>query len=160
MARSIEQRGHHMTCAFIGMNRKLATYDCTSRLSLWTTLEYELVNANRGIQKVRVEPATRSAVATWIDKNTIKKTSSQLLRLSWHNYIVAWLRVSCLELSRLPLEEELVAWGQTGQWLSHTLVTSWGTNAIGSMLHIYHYLLDPQWTRCFRINHMTALWTT
>jgi len=32
------------------------------------TLEYELVDANevcQGIQKVRVEPATRSAVATW-----------------------------------------------------------------------------------------------
>jgi len=28
------------------------------------TLEYELVDANGGIQKVRVEPATRSAVAT------------------------------------------------------------------------------------------------
>jgi len=26
--------------------------------------DYELVDANRGIQKVRVEPATRSAVAT------------------------------------------------------------------------------------------------
>ena len=32
------------------------------------TLEYELMDANgvcQGIQKVRVEPATRSAVATW-----------------------------------------------------------------------------------------------
>jgi len=28
------------------------------------TLEYELVDANGGIQKVRAEPATRSAVAT------------------------------------------------------------------------------------------------
>ena len=28
------------------------------------TLEYELVDANGGIQKVRVEPATRSVVAT------------------------------------------------------------------------------------------------
>jgi len=28
------------------------------------TLKYELVDANRDIQKVRVEPATRSAVAT------------------------------------------------------------------------------------------------
>ena len=28
------------------------------------TLEYELVDANGGIQKVGVEPATRSAVAT------------------------------------------------------------------------------------------------
>jgi len=29
-----------------------------------TTLECELVDANGGIQKIRVEPATRSAVAT------------------------------------------------------------------------------------------------
>ena len=29
-----------------------------------STFEYELVDANGGIQKVRVEPATRSAVAT------------------------------------------------------------------------------------------------
>ena len=29
-----------------------------------TTLEYKLVDANGGIQKVRVEPATRSAVTT------------------------------------------------------------------------------------------------
>jgi len=28
------------------------------------TLEYELVDANGGIQKVRLEPATRSVVAT------------------------------------------------------------------------------------------------
>ena len=51
---------HHVTCALIGTSRKLA--------ALWTTLEYMLVDANRvfqGIQKVRVEPATRSAVATW-----------------------------------------------------------------------------------------------
>jgi len=40
-----------------------------SCLTLWTMLEYELVDANRvyqGIQKVRVEPATRSVVATWL----------------------------------------------------------------------------------------------
>ena len=46
---------------------KLAGYNCTSSLVLRTTLEYELVDANgvcQGIQKVRVEPATRSAVAT------------------------------------------------------------------------------------------------
>jgi len=36
-----------------------------------TMLEYELVDANRGIQKVRVEPATRSAVATCNIINTI-----------------------------------------------------------------------------------------
>ena len=51
------------------MSRKLAAYNCMSSLVLSTTLEYELVDANRvcqGIQKVRVAPATRSAVATWL----------------------------------------------------------------------------------------------
>ena len=62
---SNEQRGHHVTC--INWNEpKLAAYNYTSSLALWTTLVYELVDANRGIQKVRVEPATRSAVATWL----------------------------------------------------------------------------------------------
>jgi len=39
---------------------------CLLTLLLYTdsSLEYKLVDANRGIQKVRVEPATRSAVAT------------------------------------------------------------------------------------------------
>ena len=39
------------------------------------TLEYELVDANGGIQKVRVEPATRSVVATWKYANKNKKGS-------------------------------------------------------------------------------------
>ena len=50
------------------MSRKLATYNYTSSLALWTTLEYKLVDANgvcQDIQKVRVEPATRSAFVTW-----------------------------------------------------------------------------------------------
>ena len=65
MARSIEQHGHHVTCALIGMSRKLAAYNYTyEQPSALTTLEYELVDANGDIQKVRVEPATRSAVAT------------------------------------------------------------------------------------------------
>ena len=74
MARSIEQRGHHVTCVLIGTSHKLAAYKYTYSLALWTTLECELVDANevcQGIQKVRVEPATRSAVATW--KRTKKK---------------------------------------------------------------------------------------
>jgi len=54
MARSIEQRAHHVTCALIGTIRKLAAYNYTSSLALWRTLEYELVDANGGIQKVRV----------------------------------------------------------------------------------------------------------
>jgi len=64
MARSIEQRGHHITCALIGMSRKLAVYNYMSSLALWTMLEYKQVDANGGIQKVRVEPATGSVVAT------------------------------------------------------------------------------------------------
>ena len=54
MARSSEQRGHHVTCALIGTSRNLAAYNYKS----------SQVDANGGIQKVRVEPATRSAVAT------------------------------------------------------------------------------------------------
>ena len=67
MARAIEQRGCHVTCVLIGTNRELAAYNYTSGLALSTKLENELVGANevcQGIQKVRVEPATRSAVAT------------------------------------------------------------------------------------------------
>ena len=62
--------GHHVTCALIGTSCKLAAYNYTSNLALWTTLEHELVSSNevcQGIQKVRVEPATRSAVATLIN---------------------------------------------------------------------------------------------
>jgi len=50
---SIEQRGHHVTCALIGTSHKLAAYNFTSNLVLWTMFEYKLVDANRGIQKVR-----------------------------------------------------------------------------------------------------------
>ena len=60
---SIEQRDHHV----IGARCKLAAYNYTSSLMLWMTLEYDLLDANgdcQSIQKVRVEPATRSAVAT------------------------------------------------------------------------------------------------
>jgi len=39
-------------------------YNHTNSLALLTTLEYKLVDANRGIQKVRVGHVTRSAVAT------------------------------------------------------------------------------------------------
>ena len=65
MARSIQQHGHHVTCVLIGTSRQLAVYNYTSSLVLWAMLEYELVDANGGIQKARVKPATRSAVATW-----------------------------------------------------------------------------------------------
>ena len=48
----------------VNWNEPLAAYNYTSSLALRTTLEYELVDANGGIQNVKVEPATRSAVAT------------------------------------------------------------------------------------------------
>ena len=57
----------HVTCALIGTSRELAAYNYTSGLALSMKLENELVDANKvcqGIQKVRVEPATRSAIAT------------------------------------------------------------------------------------------------
>ena len=74
MAQSIEQHGRHVTCALVGTSRKLAAYNYTSSLALRTTPEYELVDANeacQSIQKVRVEPATRSAVATCNNKDII-----------------------------------------------------------------------------------------
>ena len=48
MARSIEQRGHHVTCALIGTSRKLAAYNYASSLALeqrlstswWIQLRY------------------------------------------------------------------------------------------------------------------------
>jgi len=60
MARSIEQRGHHVTRALIGTSRQCAAYNYTNRLALGKKLEHELVDANGGIEKVRVELATRS----------------------------------------------------------------------------------------------------
>ena len=56
-----------VTGALIGMCHKLTAYNYTSSLAPLNDAEYELVDANRfcpGIQKVRVEPATRSVVAT------------------------------------------------------------------------------------------------
>ena len=46
MAQSMEQRGHHVTCALIGMSHKLAAYNYTSILAISTMLEYELVDAS------------------------------------------------------------------------------------------------------------------
>ena len=69
-------RGHHVTCVLIGTSRKLAGYNYTNSLVLWMMLECQLVDANRVcqcIQKVRVEPATRSA---W--------TTRRLIVLSFH----------------------------------------------------------------------------
>ena len=50
---SIEQCGHHVTGALIGTSRKLAAYNYTSSLALWTTLEYELVDANGVCQGIK-----------------------------------------------------------------------------------------------------------
>ena len=56
MARSIEQRGHHVTCALIGTSHKPSALN-----NAWVrTDRYKL-----RYPKVGVEPATRSAVATW-----------------------------------------------------------------------------------------------
>ena len=61
----IEQRGHHVMC--VNWNEpQVSRLQLCEQPSAWTTLEYELVDANWGIKKVRVEPATRSAVATWM----------------------------------------------------------------------------------------------
>jgi len=48
-------------------------YYYTSSLALCKTLEYELADENGGIQKVRVEPATRSAAATCYTPGKIGK---------------------------------------------------------------------------------------
>ena len=93
MARSFEQRGHHVTCALIGTRHKLAAYNYTISLAISTTVEYELVDANevcQGIQKVRVEPATRSAVATciilhYITRHNFSPTRS-VIYITRHNF--------------------------------------------------------------------------
>ena len=64
MAQSIEQHGRHVTHALIETSRKLAAYNYASSLALEQHFEYELVDTNWGIQKVGIEPATRSAIAT------------------------------------------------------------------------------------------------
>ena len=59
-----------------------------------TTLEYELVDANRGIQKARVEPATRSAVATCytpgrgkiVPRNVTLLVGEKLCRVMLHSW--------------------------------------------------------------------------
>jgi len=64
---SIEQRGHHMTCVYWNKPQVSHLQLHEQPSALWTTLKYELVDTNgvrHGIQKVRVEPATRSVVAT------------------------------------------------------------------------------------------------
>ena len=46
MARSIEQRGRHVTRALIGTSRKLAAYNYAGILALEHHFEYELVDTN------------------------------------------------------------------------------------------------------------------
>ena len=73
MARSIELNSVVITtCALIGTSRELAALQLHEQPSALTTLEYELVDANGDVQKVRVETATRSAVATFIINKKIK----------------------------------------------------------------------------------------
>ena len=62
---SIEQRDHHDMC--INWNElQVVAYNYTSSLALWTTLKYELmVGQDAETAKDPIEPATRSAVATW-----------------------------------------------------------------------------------------------
>ena len=50
--------------ALIGTSRKLAAYNCASSLALEQRLSTSWWRQNWSIQKVGVEPATRSAVAT------------------------------------------------------------------------------------------------
>ena len=74
--------------ALIGTSCKLAAYNYTSSLVLWATLEYELVDANeifQGIQEVREEPATRSAVATWtkVTQNVDTNCNNKHIALNW-----------------------------------------------------------------------------
>ena len=81
MARSIQQRGHHVTCALIGTSRKLAAYNYMSSLALWTTFEYELVDAKRypkgqsrtcyqecGCHLIRKEKKGEKRDFPWLDK--------------------------------------------------------------------------------------------
>ena len=80
MARSIEQRGHHVTC--VNWNEPQASrLQLHEQPSALKTLEYELVDANGDIQKVRVEPATRSAVATC--KGDRQNVPNKVLREPW-----------------------------------------------------------------------------
>ena len=66
-----------MTCALIGMSHNLAAYN------YMISLEYEQVVANGGIQKVRVEPATRSAVATCYTPGRGKIVPCNVMLHSW-----------------------------------------------------------------------------
>jgi len=77
---------HHVTCALIGTSRKLTASNYTSSLA---TIEYKMVDANGGIQKFRVEPATRSGVATclinYITRHNFSPTWSvtQFVKVAW-----------------------------------------------------------------------------
>jgi len=53
MARSVEQRGYHVTSALIGTRHTFAAYNYTGSLALWTMLEYELVDANKVCQRIQ-----------------------------------------------------------------------------------------------------------
>ena len=72
----------HVTCALIWTSR---AYNYASSRA-WTTLEYELVDTNWGLQKVGVEPATRSAVATWTMLK-LYHTGNRFQNLGTHKFI-------------------------------------------------------------------------
>jgi len=60
---------------------------------------YELVDANRGIQKVRLEHATRSAVATCYVSNKITNQTSQLAGKAYEdsNYTIVIAAIHLLK---------------------------------------------------------------
>jgi len=82
------------------------------------TLEYDMVDANRvcqGIQKVRVEPATRSAVATWFHRKKI----AELL-------IIAFTFRIGLQMGTRTGLRAICSWqSQTKQNKQHTAVSCW-----------------------------------
>ena len=139
MARSINWTAwHHVTCVLIGTSRK----HMSSR-ALWTMLEYELVDTNWGIQKVGVEPATRSAVATWHNKNLSSKLLSFLSSL-YNRSLSCHTDTEDNENNWKKVERfraDLLSWCQlqalykcctnsTGHAGSHFLATQWSEAAM------------------------------
>jgi len=71
---------------------------CYFKAALWTTLEYELVDANGSIQKVRVGPATRNAGCHLYDmwNNWLQVREglrSQIVQAQLQNTIVATAKI-------------------------------------------------------------------
>ena len=72
------------------------------------------MDANRGIQKVRVEPATRSAVATRTNTNIISGEMSVWLAslgaAIWNGRAVQLVEIHSVELYPLDLQDIVTAW--------------------------------------------------